>query len=268
MVHALTAYCFKIHFAILPWLLVLPSCCLVSGIPTKPSVHSVLYTCCMPRPFLPPFDPPDTICWTVQISTVCIIQFVVMSGCGCVSKCLGCSQGGGSCFCFYCHIPTSFAPPLPFQPPVHLVWGRGCCGWGHTLWSAEIMCAAAVPLSRCAWRHPVSLFLVHSDILQPMCVCHSNCQSVAGYLWLLWCTDRYLSSKLPTVSTWDTNSSVLWTVFVLSYPTVWTPVMAVMHPSSQVRAGQRESFTATRNRTYKVINPFWFSLRDPVRTAQ
>ena len=75
----------------------------------------------------------------------------------------------GLLFLFLPSHPNQLCTP-PLQPPIHLVWGAGCCGWGHTLWSAEIMCATAVPLSWWAWRHLVPLFLVHNDIFQPLWV--------------------------------------------------------------------------------------------------
>jgi hypothetical protein len=105
MGHALAAHCFKIHFASSTKQL------LCFRYPTKPSVRSVLYTCCMPRPS------PNLILLTIyaeQCRSVLSALYglcVVMSGYGCVPEYLGCSHdmchGGGCCFCFYHHIPTS-----------------------------------------------------------------------------------------------------------------------------------------------------------------
>ena len=164
---------------------------------------------------------------------------------------------------------TITSQPALLSPPPSTSCPLGV-GWGHTLWSAEILCAAAVPLSWCARRQLVPLFLVHNDIFQPlrMSLELSECRC---YLWLLWCTDHILQGCLGSICLrlpCETPTAVFCELSVLSYPTVWTPVMAVMHPLSQVRVGQRESFTTTRKRTYKLINPSWISLKDPVHTAQ
>ena len=93
---------------------VLPSCCFVSGIPTKTSVRSVLYMCCMPRPSLLTLYAEQ---YSSVLSALCSLlqRLAVMSGY--VPKYLGgrhdMNHGGGCCFCFYHRIPPSSAPPPP-----------------------------------------------------------------------------------------------------------------------------------------------------------
>jgi len=112
LVHALTACCFKIHLISSHSLLVLPSCCIVSGIPTKPSVHSVLYTCCMPGPSLP-----HLILLTIYAEQCRSVTSALYSSLrGCVPEYLECSHD----------MSTSLPALQPPFPPFNFLstWSR------------------------------------------------------------------------------------------------------------------------------------------------